>query len=36
MFFKEITTPKLVPQAKIYTNEELKLMNWRVEAFYGQ
>jgi hypothetical protein len=36
LFFKEMTTPKLVPQKKNYTNEGLKLMNWRVEAFDGQ
>ena len=26
-FFKEMTTPTPVPEKKIYTNEELKLMN---------
>src|SRR5579875_1992707 len=36
MFFKEMTIPKPVPQEKTYTNKELKLMNWRVESFYGQ
>ena len=35
-FFKEMTTPTLVPQKKTYTNEELKLMNWRVDKFDGQ
>ena len=36
MFFKEMKTLKLVPQTRIYSNEELKLMNWKVEAFDGQ
>ncbi len=36
LFFKESTTPKHVPQAGNYTKEELKLMNWRREAFDGQ
>ena len=35
-FFKEMTTTTPVPEKKIHTNEELKLMNWRVDQFDGQ
>ena len=37
-FFKEMTTTSsttLVPEKKIHTNEELKLMNWRIDQFDG-
>ena len=35
-FLKEMTTPTPFHDKKIYTNEELKWMNWRVDKFDGQ
>jgi hypothetical protein len=35
-FFKEMTTPTPFHEKNLYTNEELKLINWRVDKYDGQ